>query len=164
MRLDGTAGTITLTYRVVGQSLIFSDSHTIELTPGDAQKIALVQQPGNITAGAAFSPAVTTQVQDAFGNAVSGGVFRTSVKPVLYDTADATSDNSKSAVENTTGAHTWANPGFTKAGTYKLQFTGTATPVAGGSAIALDPAESNIFTIAPAAPSQHAATPRSHAL
>ena len=154
MQLTGSTGSVTLTYRVAGQSLILTDSHTISLAAGDPSKIAMVVQPANIDAGADFSPAVTTQVQDAYGNSIATGQYTTAVKPVLYDTATATSDASKSAVSNTSGAHTWTNPGFTKAGTYRLQFTGSATSISSGAVITLTPAESDIFNISAATPSR----------
>jgi hypothetical protein len=154
MKLTGTVGTVTLTYRVTSQSLITTDSHTIALTAGDAKKIAIEQQPGNIASGSSFSPAVVTQVQDAYGNSISTTAFRTVLKPVLYDTADASEDNSKSAITSDTGRQEWADPGFRKAGTYQLKFQGTATPIAGGLPITLESATSEVFNITAAAPSK----------
>jgi hypothetical protein len=44
----------------------------ITVTPGMASQLAFVQQPSTATAGQAISPAVVVEVEDAYGNLVSG--------------------------------------------------------------------------------------------
>ena len=46
-------------------------SQTFAITAGPAARLAFVQQPTNVVAGAAITPAVTVKVQDRYGNTVT---------------------------------------------------------------------------------------------
>ena len=61
-----TAGTYTLT--ASSGALANATSTSFVVSASAASKLVFVQQPSDATAGAAISPAVTVQVQDAFGN------------------------------------------------------------------------------------------------
>ena len=59
------------TLTAVDGSLTAATSNSFNITPGAATQLVFLQQPGNTTAGASISPAVTALVQDANGNTVT---------------------------------------------------------------------------------------------
>lgn len=109
--------------------------------PGPARSLAFVQQPGNVTAGNAFSPAVSVALRDQYGNAVttSGTSIAIAVTGIPSGTLQGTDP------VNTLGGLATFNG---LAPTFAGSFTLTA------SATGLTSATSNSFTVGPAAPSQ----------
>jgi hypothetical protein len=65
-----TAGSYTLTASSIGLASTVSNSFTI--SAGPAAKLVFSTQPSNGVAGTALSPAVVVQVQDQYGNVVTG--------------------------------------------------------------------------------------------
>ncbi len=57
--------------RATSQGVTDGISGTFNITPGAPAKLAFGQHPSDAVAGVAFSPAVTVQIQDAFGNVIS---------------------------------------------------------------------------------------------
>ena len=93
--------------------------------PGNANKLAFVQQPVDTVAGAAITPAVTVQVQDSVGNAVhTAGILVTlqanaavqRLKQLSGTTAQSTDAN---------GLATFATLSISQAGNYTLQASST---------------------------------------
>ena len=66
-----TAGTQTITATDTVTGSITGTQSGITVNAAAAFKLGFGQQPGTSTAGSAISPAVTVQVQDQYGNAVS---------------------------------------------------------------------------------------------
>ncbi len=63
----GTGYTLTATSP---SRLTAATSAAFDITPGAPAKVAFIQQPSQVVAGAAITPAVTVAIQDAFGNTV----------------------------------------------------------------------------------------------
>ena len=65
-----TAGSQTISVTDVSNSSLTGNTG-VAVSPAAASKLAFGQQPTNVVAGAAFNPAVTVQVLDAFNNLVT---------------------------------------------------------------------------------------------
>jgi hypothetical protein len=100
-------------------------SQNLALTAGTQTHISVVQQPTAIIAGAAFSPAVSVEILDAWNNRVLDAPSTVTVKPSLVDDALGTNvlDSSKTAVSNTAGLVAFTGLTFTEAGSQYVQFT-----------------------------------------
>jgi hypothetical protein len=70
LRLDKVGVGYTLTAGATGLS--GAASNPFDIVPGAATQLVFTQQPTDVTAGAAISPAVTVTVRDASGNTVTG--------------------------------------------------------------------------------------------
>ncbi len=127
LKLEGTKGAHTLTFSVAEPSVFsaLTDTQALDLTPGTATNLNVVEQPTNSVANVAFSPAVKVELRDAWNNRVTQDAA--SIKPVLVDaTTVATEyDATKSAVAATDGLVTFTGLSFTKAATAKLRFDAT---------------------------------------
>src|SRR5439155_2113838 len=64
------ATTLTIDFNAAG--LLAATSSNVVVSAAAATSLAFVQPPGDAQAGAALSPAVSVQAQDAFGNGVPG--------------------------------------------------------------------------------------------
>ncbi len=69
---DTTAGTITLSFSIPVAGVQAVTSGAIAIRPAAASKLVLDQGPTDVTAGSAISPAVTVEVEDQYGNVVTG--------------------------------------------------------------------------------------------
>jgi uncharacterized repeat protein (TIGR03803 family) len=133
-----TTGTYTLA--ALDGSLSGATSGSFSVTPAAAAKLVFVQQPTNANAGAAMSPAVTVNVEDQFGNIVTGNTSNVTLSVASGPGALGGTDTA-SAVN---GVATFSNLSLDTAGSYTLQ-------AADGS---LTIATSSAFNISPAAASQ----------
>jgi adhesin/invasin len=140
---NAQAGDFTVTASAAGAAAAAGFSLTN--LPGSANKLAFRQQPANIVAGQPITPAVTVQLEDSAGNAVSqpgvtvtlqsGGVTR--LGRSLSGTTSATTDS--------TGLATFSGLTESQVGTYVLlaRATGVASAtsvpftVTAGSAAAI---------------------------
>ncbi|WP_172956085.1 fibronectin type III domain-containing protein [Rhodoluna limnophila] len=127
LKLEGTKGAHTLTFSIAEPSAFtaLSDTQALDLTPGTATNLNVVEQPTDAVANVAFSPVVKVELRDAWNNRVTQDAA--SIKPVLVDaTTVATEyDATKSAVAATDGLVTFTGLSFTKAATAKLRFDAT---------------------------------------
>jgi hypothetical protein len=139
-----TAGTFTLTASddTDNVSAGTDNSTSFTITPKAINKLIFIQPPTNVTAGVAISPAITVQISDKFGNAVTGN---TSVVTLFISTGPAggvlSGTFSKAAVN---GVATFPDVILDKSGAYTL--------IAGDGTFTAAPAPS--FTVAPAAASK----------
>ncbi len=67
---NACGSTVAGSYTVTATDAGLTDAATLDVTAGDAYKLAFSQQPTNTVAGVNFSPAVTVTVQDIYGNTV----------------------------------------------------------------------------------------------
>ena len=139
---NGTPGT----YLVAAATAAVTGSATFSLTnvATPALVLAFVQQPGVVASGRAISPAVTVQVRDSSGAAVSmAGI---AISMTLASGTGALSGTSVN-VTAANGIATFNDLSIDLAGTKRLL----------GSAIGLTPVESNSFTVTGGQASQIAA-------
>ncbi len=133
------------------QSIIATDTATPSLTgtesgivvsPAAPSQLIFVQQPASATAGVAIDPAVTVEVEDAFGNVVTSD--RSTV--TLTVSAGTFEDGSSTATAAaSSGVATFNGLTIDVAGSYSLAATdGTLTPSGA----------SNVFAVSPATASQ----------
>jgi hypothetical protein len=127
LKLEGLKGAHTLTFTVAEPSAFtaLSDTQALELTPGTATNLNVVQQPTDSIANIAFSPVVSVEVRDAWNNRVTQDAA--AIKPVLVDAVTVATelDSSKSAVAASEGLVTFTGLSFTKAAAAKLRFDAT---------------------------------------
>ena len=122
-----TAGSYTFTAASTG--LTSATSNVFTISPSTASKLGFSMQPSNAAVGAAISPAVVVQVQDQYGNLITGS------------TASVTVASIPSGVTATLNAQggiaTFSSLSFGSAGNYTLV----------ASTSGLSSAISNTFTI-----------------
>ena len=92
-------------------------SSSFTVTGGAATSISFVQQPSNVVAGVSMSPAPTVQVQDQFGNPVSGAAV----------TLGVSSGSLTSGFSGSTGTNGVVSFGSLKINTAAVGLTLTAT-------------------------------------
>ena len=137
VKLD-TAGSYTLA--AADGSLTAADSSSFTVNPAAASQVAFNQQPTNVTAGVAISPSITVDVEDQFGNVVTGD----SSNVTLSVNSGSGSVGGTDTVAASSGVATFSNVKLDTAGSYTLA-------AADGS---LTVADSSSFTVSPAAASQ----------
>jgi hypothetical protein len=100
----------------------------ILVKPAKAAQVSFVQQPANTFAASPIKPAVTVQVQDAYGNLVAAGV---PVTLTLANNPGAASLAGASAVTNSVGVATFSAVTLSKAsqGYTLVAHSGTGTSV-----------------------------------
>jgi hypothetical protein len=116
-------------------------SNTFTISPGAATQIVLTQPPTNATAGTVISPAVTAQLEDALGNAVSTSGVSVSVS---LSSGTGTLSGTLTKATNGGGVATFSDLSINLAGAKNLR----------AAAAGLTPDTSAAFTISPAAASQ----------
>jgi hypothetical protein len=126
------AGTYTLT--ATDGSLTSAVSTTIALSAGTPSQLVFVQGPSNAFTGLAMTPAVTVQVEDAYGNAVSVNGLSITLTP---STGSITSG---SVAPTSSGLATFSSTIWNQ--TY-LGITITAVPTSSGTGISATPASSS---------------------
>jgi len=120
-------------------SLMTADSATFAVTSGNPYSLSYVQQPGNVAAGAAISPAVAVSVLDQWGNVVTNASGSVSMA-VLTPAGNPLTGGGGTAPSS--GVATFANLVLSKAASYTLR--------ASYSGLTVDTAT---FTVSPAAAS-----------
>ncbi|HEX5385794.1 MAG TPA: Ig-like domain repeat protein [Gemmatimonadales bacterium] len=137
-RLGVIAGRNTLTATAAGTGPQGNPATFIATgTIGISNKLVFVVQPSNATVGAAITPAVKVQVQDAAGNVVTGASNQITV--ALGSNATGASLGGTTTVSAVNGTATFANLTVNRPGTGY-----TLTALASG----LVSAESNAFNVA----------------
>ena len=123
-------------------------STSFDISVGPAAKLGFAQQPSNAVAGAAISPAVTVQVQDAGGNLVSSSTATVTVAFQVNPGGAGTLSGTLSQ-DAVGGVATFADLSVNKAATgYSLA----------ASSVGLTAATSGTFNITAAAPAKLAFT------
>ena len=119
----GTGYTLAATSGV----LTPTTSAAFNITAGAAAKLAFVQQPSNTASGAAITPAMTVQIQDAAGNLVNSAA---SVTLAIGTNPSAGTLSGTATVNAVAGVATFSGLSIDKAGTgYTLAATsGALTP------------------------------------
>ena len=121
-------------------SLTGADSSSFTVNPASASQVVFVQQPTNVTAGVAISPSMTIDVEDQYGNIVTGD----SSNVTLSVNTGPGSIGGTDTVAASSGVATFGSVKLDTAGSYTLA-------ASDGS---LTGANSNSFTVSPAAASQ----------
>ena len=137
---DNTANSITLNF--TSGHLVPAISSNIVVDASSATKVAFGQGPSNATAGTAINPAVTVNVEDAFGNVVT--TDNSSVTLTL-STGVFEGGSNTAAATAVNGVATFPNLKIDVAGNYTLAATDGTLSASGSS---------NGFTIGPAAASK----------
>ena len=120
-------------------------SAAFNVTPGAPTKLAFVQGPSNVAAGATITPSVTVAVEDANGN-VETADNATTVSLAIGTNPGGGTLTGGSAVTVASGIATFSGLSINKAGTgYTLTASSTPTRTAATSAA---------FNITPGAPTQ----------
>jgi hypothetical protein len=104
--VSNTAGSYTLTASdtTAGHTgFTTATSGAIVISPGAASKLVFVQGPSSVSAGSTMSPAITVQLQDSTGNAVT-----TSGVSVTLAVSAGVVDAGASATTNTSGRATFS--------------------------------------------------------
>jgi len=112
---------------------------TVVVSVAAANKLALLQQPTNTVAGASIAPAVTVQVQDAFGNSVTSGTGSTATVTVAIGTnpSSGTLSGTKT-VAAVSGTATFSNLSINKSGSgYTLTENSTSPTLTGPASSAI---------------------------
>jgi uncharacterized repeat protein (TIGR03803 family) len=110
---------------------------TIVVNPAAATRLAFSQQPATTAAGATFSPALTVQVQDIYGNAIA-----TSNSTITLSIASGPAHallNGTLTVPTVNGVSTFSDLSLIKAGSYTLS----------ASAPGFSAVKSSSFTVTP---------------
>ena len=131
LKID-TAGSYTLA--ASDGSLTGATSNSLAISPAAASKLVFGQQPTNATAGVAISPAVTVEVEDAYGNVVTSNSSTVTLK---LSSGTFASGSSTATATVSSGVATFSGLVIDTAGSYTLKATD-------GS---LTSATSNSFTI-----------------
>ena len=108
------AGSYTLTAN--DGTLTASISNSFTVTPAAAYQLAFVQQPGNVVAGVANSPAITVDILDQFGNVVTTDTSTVTLT-VASGPGSATGALTAAAVN---GISSFGNARFNTSGGYTL--------------------------------------------
>ena len=122
-----TTGTYTVTASSPG--LASSTSNSFTITPSGPAKLAFGAQPSNAAAGVALSPAITVQVQDQYGDVVTGSSATVTVGSIP--------SGASATVNAQNGVATFGSLVFSASGSYVLV----------ASSSGLTSAISNSFTI-----------------
>jgi len=126
-------------------SLTQATSNPFTISPSSATQLAFGQQPTGTSAGATLSPAVTVQIEDQFGNVVTGNASSVNIAIVSGPTGAAFVNGSTTSVAASGGVATFSNLMLNPPGTnYQLQ-------ASDGS---LSLTDSNVFTITPGSASK----------
>jgi hypothetical protein len=147
---DTKAGTPTITATDnAGELTLATQQETI--TAAAASKLSFVHQPSDATAGVAINPAVTLQVQDQFGNSVSGA--RTVSMDVTSGPDSLTGGSTSSVSTSASGLATFSNLVLNTAGAYTITASSiglTSSPASGSFNITAAAAAKLAFTQSPA--------------
>ena len=143
---DTKAETVTYTAKDATDNITITQTAAVTFTPGAAAKLAFAQQPTNTAAGSSITPAVTVQVQDANGNAVTSGTGSTASIVVAIGTNPSGGTLSGTLTQTAVnGVATFSNLSINK--------TGTAYTLA-ASSNGLAAGTSNTFNITPGTATQ----------
>jgi hypothetical protein len=150
---DTSIGTIALGFS--GGGLAVGPSNQIVINPGPAAQLVILAQPGpTVTAGSAFTGAITIDEEDRYGN------LETSDNSTVVTATLNSSNGALQGVKSVTlhdGAATFTNLEIDTSGTFQLKFaSGTLIP-ATSSAITVSPAPASQLVVTTPPPSLLAA-------
>ncbi len=129
-----TAGSYTLT--ASDGALTTATSSSFAVNPAAASKLAYSVQPSNVTAGVADSPSIVVDVEDQFGNIVTGNSSNVTLS-VATGPGSASGTLTVAAVN---GVATFSNVKINTAGSYTLTASDGALTTATSSSFAVNPA------------------------
>jgi uncharacterized repeat protein (TIGR03803 family) len=109
-----TAGNYTLT--ASDGSLTSANSSSFTVNPAAASKVVYSVQPSNVVAGSAISPSIVVDVEDAFGNIVTGN----SSNVTLTAASGPGSLSGTTTVAASSGVATFSNVKINTPGTYTI--------------------------------------------
>ena len=118
-------------------------SNNIAVSPNSATQLVFEQQPTNGTAGVAIGPAITVEIEDAYGNVETGDIASNLSLAVATGPGNVTSGNTATV---SAGVATFAAVYLDTAGDYTLDAT--------DSAASLTSAPSNGFVVSPSTATQ----------
>jgi hypothetical protein len=130
---DGGVHTFSATLKTAGAQsitvtdLIFGTTGTqtgINVTPGAAKLLAFARPPSTATAGQAISPAVVVDVEDAYGNLVTGD---SSTVTVTLSSGTFAGGSNTASVQASGGVATFSALTIDKAGSYTLTASSSLT-------------------------------------
>ncbi len=128
IKINTAANNLTLTATASGLTTA-GPSTSFAVSPAAANKLALVQGPSNVAAGASMTPAVTVQVEDQFSNNVPGAGVS-----VALTATGTTIDAGNTATTVASGLATFSGIQIDTAGTgYSLTATSSGLIAAGPS-------------------------------
>jgi FtsP/CotA-like multicopper oxidase with cupredoxin domain len=143
-----TFGTVALTkagsykLKATAASLSAAPSGGFVISPAAASQLVFVAPPKNAVAGAALKPAIVVQIQDQFGNPVTGDTSSVTLAIVSGPSGSTFTGVSTIALHN--GLATFSSVSLGMAGPYTIRAT---------DGLLTSPASTS-FTIAPAAATQ----------
>ena len=126
-------------------------SSTITVSPAAASKIVFGQEPTSTAAGAVIAPAVTVEVEDAFGNVVNSDS-----STVTLTLSSGTFDGGSSTIHATvsSGVATFSDLAIDVPGNYTLSATdGSLTPTGASNSFTISPAPGGKLVIQTQPPS-----------
>ena len=143
MNID-EAGNFTLSVASAGLATDTSASFTI--SAGAAAAINFIQEPTNATAGANFTPTVTAEIVDAFGNRINS-----SANVTLAIVSGTGSLDGTATVAASNGLATFSNMNIDEAGSFTLSAAsaGLATDTSASFTISPDTASNVVFVQEP---------------
>ena len=158
---SGSDGTITgsglqinqaasFTLSAAASGLTTGDSSAFTVSPAAASKLVFNQQPTGATAGATISPAVTVDVEDAYGNIVTSN---SSTVTLTLSSGTFAGGSSTSTATASAGVATFSSLVVDTAGTYTVAGTDgtlTATGASSNFTIAAAAVSKLVFTTTPA--------------
>jgi len=131
--------------RITSQGLPDATSGTFNITPAAPAKLAFAQQPSNAVAGFAIAPAITVQVQDAFGNLTASTA---SVSLAIGTNPGAGTLAGAGAVPAVNGVATFPATSINKVGTdYTLSANSSSLTSAVSNAITITPGAATHFAV-----------------
>lgn len=134
------AGTYTILVEADPSLAIPPVTYNVTVNPGAAEKLAFTQQPSNIVANAAMTPAVKVTVQDKFGNTVTSAANQNiaiSIDPATGSGVTFVGTGSETLIN---GTATFSNLKFTGAKTgVKIQAIGFSLPAVLSAAFNITP-------------------------
>ena len=110
--INGSSGAYTITFSA--PSLAFATSTTIAIGAGVPTQLAFTQQPSNVAAGAAITPAVQVSIEDGSGNIVANATNQVTV--AIGNNPGASVLSGTLTVSAVSGVATFANLSLNKSG------------------------------------------------
>ena len=132
------------TIQATDGSLTAATSNSFDITSPTGQKLVFVQEPTNVTAGTAISPAITVDVEDNGGDVAVGDSSQVTLS-IASGTGAFTSTQTVAAVN---GVATFSSAIIDTAGSYTLLATDGSLTSATSSSFLVTPAAATQFVFA----------------
>ena len=130
-------------------------SHFLTVNPAPATKVAFSQQPSNAVAGSLISPSIVVDVEDAFGNVVTGD---SSVVTLTLSSQSFAGGSTTATAVASGGVATFSGLKIDVAGSYTLSATdGALTGSGPSSAFTISPAPATYLVVTTSFASQDVA-------